>query len=279
MRATTIGLLVAAFLAGNSRTSSGQGVLIAPQSIFVDAGSRTAAFTVANPSRDRVEVMVSTLYGIPATDSAGQMYLQTFAPVPANQPSAANWIEAYPRQFVLDPGSRRVVRLLVNPPSGTPDGEYWSRVVVASRGAAQAVLVSGAPEAVNVALALEVRSVIPLLFRKGRVETSVTMGELTATVQPDSLETRVELARGGNAAWIGTLRATLADQTGEIRSSAELPLGVYYQLRPRLRLPLIGLPPGRYLLKAEATGRRTDLPARLLLPTLPVSRVVEVVVP
>jgi P pilus assembly chaperone PapD len=255
-----------------------QAVLLAPQAVVVDGKAGTGAFTVFNPTAEPVEMTVSTLFGYPVTYSLGRMYLRTFAETEDTMPSAARWIESYPRRFTLGAGARRTVRLLVTAPPGTPDREYWARLVIASRSGTGQRVASQSP-GVDVVLNLEVRSVIPVLYRRGEVKTALTVENVAAAREQDSLVVRPALIRHGNAAWVGTVRASLLDQSGRSQRQAELPLGVYYSLEPRVALPLEGIAPGTYQLRIDAVGQRSDLPPQFLLPTLPVSRVVSVVVP
>lgn len=269
-RLRLVSLLAAAFPA----SLAAQAVLIAPQAVVVDRGQRAGTFTVVNIGEDRVEVDLSTLYGVPVTDSVGNLLLDTKTPLTDSTPSAAAWIEMFPRRFALEPGARRTVRLLVRPPDGVPDREYWARLVVASRAVPRAAPVATA-EAVNVAITLEVRSVFPFLFRKGSVATALELGEPTAVRGADSITVRVPLTRRGNAAWVGTVRATVEDKSGRVVREAELPLGVYHSLHPRLVMSAADLPDRDYLVRVEAIGKRSDLPASFVLPTAPVRRVVE----
>src|SRR5690606_30923429 len=120
--------------------------------------------TVVNPTGDRIEVEMSTMFGYPATDSLGALHLLTPEAVGDSMPDASGWITFYPRRFVLEAGDRRLVRLRVLPPaeSGIGPGEYWSRLVVTSRSAAPPIARETANPDVRIALAVEVRSVIPL---------------------------------------------------------------------------------------------------------------------
>lgn len=171
MRRIGVATLIASALPA---TLAAQAVLIAPQAVVVDRGQRAGTFTVVNIGEDRVEVDLSTLYGVPVTDSAGNLLLDTKTPITDSTPSAADWIEMFPRRFALEPGARRTVRLLVRPPDGVPEREYWARLVVASRATPRVAPVA-AVEAVNVAITLEVRSVFPFLFRKGTVATALEL--------------------------------------------------------------------------------------------------------
>ena len=71
------------------------------------------------------------------------------------------------------------VRLLVSPPAGLPDGEYWARLAVLARGG-QVPLTVTADTSVKVGLSFEVRTLLPVLYRKGKVATGVAISDLRA---------------------------------------------------------------------------------------------------
>jgi hypothetical protein len=194
-------------------------------------------------------------------------------------PSAASWVESFPRRLRMEPKSRATVRLLVSQPADRPPGEYWARVMIATK--AGVLPVGGLPDSTGIqaTLNIEVRSVVGLFYRVGTVTTGVAVDSLRATAQGDSLVGRVKLTRQGNAAFVGSIRAQLRDAGGQLRAERLLPLGVYYTLDPRFALPVRGLPPGRYELSVEALSSRPDLPSSLLLPTVPVRKSIEVSVP
>lgn len=269
---------IAAFCCAAHRASA-QGVLIAPQAVFIDAVSGTGAITLVNPGRERIELSIWTIYGYPVTDSTGTMRLETFAAVDDTMPSAATWLESYPRRLTLDGGARRTVRLLVTPPARVADGEYWARLVISSREAAPVLAPVLNASQVSVNLDLEVRSIVPVLVRKGVVKTSLDVGTIAMSRSGDSLAVRPSLKRRGNAAWVGTVRAELLDEQGTTRGRTELPLAVYYSLAPRLALSVRSLPAGMYTLRFDAVGQRADISGGLLLPTVPVTRRVSVTVP
>jgi hypothetical protein len=143
------------------------------------------------------------------------------------------------------------------------------------------VAVGGLPDSsgIQASLAVEIRSVVGLFYRKGKVRTGVEVDRLRAGVEGDSLVGRARLTRQGDAAFVGSLRMALRDSAGSTLSASLLPLGVYYTLEPRFSLPLAGVPAGRYELSVEAVSSRPDLPADMLLATVPVRRSVEVLVP
>jgi hypothetical protein len=256
-----------------------QGVLVAPHAVFIDHASRAGSISLYNPGSDPVEVGVSFGFGYPQTDSAGTMYVEVADTAPAGAPSAAPWLQAFPRRVVVAPQSRQTVRLLATPPPGLPDGEYWARVIVSASGGK--VPVAGVPDtgAVRVGINLEVRTVIAIVYRKGAVTTGVHAGAPTAAYRNDTVTVRLPLERTGTSAYLGTFRASVADASGRVVGSDSLPLAVYYSIDPRLSIPVGTLAPGRYTVHVDVTASRPDLPPRTVLPVAPVRDSVEVTAP
>jgi hypothetical protein len=255
-----------------------QSLMVASPAIVIDDKSRTGTLTLINDGITPVEVSVSTFCGYPVTDSIGRMYLRTFATPDDTMPCAAKWIQSFPRRLRIDAKSRATVRLLVTPPADLPPREYWARVMAAATGGQ--VGIGGLPDsAIQATLKVEIRSVVGLFYRRGHPSTGVTLAALRAAPMADSLVGRVLLTRQADAAFVGSLKASLSDTTGKVRSRGQLPLGVYYTLEPRFSLPIAGLPAGRYTLSVEAVSSRPDLPSEVLLPTVPVHQTVEVMLP
>ena len=275
-----LGALLAAF-AFPTASALAQGVLVAPHAIVIDHRTRSGSLSLYNPGDESAEVTLSTFFGYPVTDSAGDFELKTVERPDPAMPSAAGWVEAFPKRMLLGPRERQTVRLLARPPARLPDGEYWARLVVAAKGGT--VPISGAEDdtGITVGLNLEVRTVLPLQYRKGAVATSVRLSRLAATIEGDSLAVRMRLERMGTAAFIGTVRGVLADSADRTVLTFSSPLAVYYEMEPRLTAALPGgtLPPGRYRLRVEVTAEREDLAPEVLLPSRPVRDSMEVRLP
>ena len=242
-----------------------QGVLVAPHGVFLDAAGRTGSFELYNPGAEPVEVSVSTLFGYPVTDSLGNLTLRTAEAPDSGEPSAAGWIEAYPRRLTLRPLERQRVRLLARPPAGLPDGEYWTRLVVAAKGGHVPVTGVADTSAIRLGLTLEMRTIIAAFYRKGAPQTGITLSDVRADVAADSLVVRARLTRQGNAAFLGTVRGRLVDSGGRQVAGFAVPLGVYYALEPRFTTSVGLLAPARYTLHLEVASDRDDLPRETLV--------------
>ena len=151
------------------------------------------------------------------------------------------------------------------PPASLRDGEYWARLVVSVKGGR--VKVNGAESSsVRVGLNVEVRSVLPVLYRKGALLTGLRLDHPRAMAFDDSVVTRAMLTRSGNAAFLGTLTVALLDARGKTVRTRALPLGVYYTLDPRVTLSTVGLAKGTYRVTFVAESARPDLDRRSIVP-------------
>jgi hypothetical protein len=244
-----------------------QGVLVAPHAVIMDHRTRSGSITLYNPGDEPAEISLSSFFGYPVTDSTGGFELRTIEQPGPAYPSAAGWIDAFPKRAMLAPKQRQTVRLLARPPAGLPDGEYWARLVISAKGGTVPVQGVADSSGVDIRLDLEVRTVIPLQYRKGRVGTGVRVSDLSAAVEHDSLAVRVRLDRTGNAAFLGTVRGALSDARGKVVASVSSPLAVYYDMEPRMAVPLPGgtLAPGLYRLTIDVAAQREDLAPELVL--------------
>ena len=255
----------------------GQGVLVAPHSVYIDHAHRTAALTLYNPNPEPTEVTISTEFGYPVTDSLGRFTLHTADAPDSTERSAAGWIQAYPRRLLVAPLERQTIRLLASPPAGLRDGEYWARLIISARGG-RVPVASSDTGAVRVQLDLIVNTNIPLAYRKGVMTTGVALTGLMGRVVGDSVEASAHLVRQGVAAYVGTVHATLIDSAGRERGSLMAPIAVYVSMDPRFRFAA-SVAPGWYRLRVEVTTQRDDLDPAVVLRAPTVRDSVEVHVP
>jgi hypothetical protein len=251
-------------VAAAATPAAGQGVVVGPHAVFIDHRLRSGAVLLYNPNTEPVEVTISVIYGYPVTDSAGAIVLRTLDAPDAAEPSAAAWLQAFPRRLTVAPLERQTIRLLARPPAALADGEYWARLVIAAKGGR--IPVTGVSDtAIQIGLTLEVRTIIGVNYRKGAVQTGVRLSGVRAVPAGDTMRVWAHLERAGNAAFIGSIRGVLVDSAGVTRGEFHSPLGVYRALEPRFAMPVRPLPAGRYVLRVEVTSQRDDLAPELLL--------------
>jgi P pilus assembly chaperone PapD len=244
---------------------SGQGVMIAPHAVFMSQGGRSGVVTLLNPGTEPVEVAVEVFYGYTATDSTGQLTLVTLEHPDSSQPTAASWIQAFPRRLTVGPRDQQVVRLLATPPASLPDGEYWARLAFTAK--AGQLPVTGVADTANikVGLTLQVRTVIGLHYRKGIVHTGLAISGLRATRQGDSVIVSTRIARQGNAAFLGTVHGVVVGSKGNTLGEFRVPVTVFFANEPRWAVAIGPAPADRYELRVDITTQRDDLRPDLLL--------------
>lgn len=250
-------------------------ILVSPHALFVTHEQRTSEIYLVNQGDVAEEVTVEFQFGYPATDSAGQIMMLLVPEPPADAPSAAGWLRAFPRQARVEPGQRQRVRIRANPPVDLPDGEYWSRIVVTSRGAEQPVAVAG-DTAVKAGITLQLRTITSLTYRKGVVSTGIGLDDFHAESEADTLAAWVGLTRSGSGAFLGTVLLELRDAASALVRSWSTPVAVYYAVLRRFPLETDGLAPGRYTLRLLVSTDRQDIDQRYVLPAEPIERTLEV---
>ncbi|MBR9989091.1 MAG: hypothetical protein KFH98_05000 [Gemmatimonadetes bacterium] len=226
-------------------------VSVSPMSVFMSHTSRTATITLYNPNPLPEEIEISFAFGYPQSDSAGGVSVPLSDIAPAGEPSAVPWLRAFPRRLVLEPGQQQVVRILAQPPAGLEDGEYWSRVLVIATGGRPPVEQQVQPD-VRVAITMRTIIVASLNYRKGRLSTGIEMTDGNAVRTADGIQVTLDMARRGEAAYLGRIRLELLDAAGRVVHEEEDVMSVYRTLRRRFTMPgMENVTRVRYTLETE----------------------------
>lgn len=241
-----------------------QAILVAPQSVVLSSRNRTGTVELYNPSARAAEVAIRAVYGHPTTTPDGDLTLEIVEQPDSTQPSAAGFVDAFPRRLILQPNQRQTVRLLARPPVGLPEGEYWARLVISSRDA-EAPAKPTDSTGVSVGLTLEVRTIIALNFRNGAQRTGVQLGELSASARPDSVVIRAPMQRTGTAAWIGMTTVKLLTSSGDVVATQTMQTAVYQSISPRFTFDRRALAPGQYRVSVDMSTDRPDVTQSTLL--------------
>jgi hypothetical protein len=244
----------------------------------MDDHSRSTVFYVQNSGDVPTEVAVALSFGYPASDSLGGIHMELIESPGPDHPSAADWVRALPRRIMIQPGERQAVRLLAQPPADLPPGEYWSRIIVTSQTTPPPRPVAESGQ-IQVGLTLQTRTIISLSYRKAQVSTGISLRGFGARIDGEELIAELDLARTGNAAYLGDVRLVLTDDAGTVVQRFERVIAVYYELYRVLSFPVGSLPPGVYRLHLNLSTVRNDIPQENILPAEPVEADVEVTVP
>lgn len=260
--------LALAFLA--TAAGHAHAVSVSPTALYIDSRTRTGVLTLFNSGTLPEEITIDFAYGYPQADSAGNVTVPTTKEPAAGEPSAMAWMRAFPRRLLLQPGQRQIVRVLVEPPADLPDGEYWARVLVSSRGGQPPIEQTQGD--VRLQLNVQTTLVMAANYRKGDVHTGVSVTSAAAHRTAEGVQLQVDLARGGNAAYLGRMRAELLDAGGNVVNTLYDDVAVYRTMRRRLTFPVPAGASGPFTVRIHLDTDREDLPPGGALPVAPLDQ-------
>lgn len=268
-RVVAVSAVLAALGAG---AAVARAVSVSPMSLFMSHTNRTGTITLYNPNPLPEEIEISFAFGYPQSDSAGDVTVPLSDAAPAGEPSAVPWLRAFPRRLVLQPGQQQVVRILGQPPADLPDGEYWSRILIVATGGRPPVEQQVQPD-VRVAISMRTIIVASLNYRKGKVTTGISISDARAERTPEGVQFTVDMARTGEAAWLGRIGIELLAADGRVLHEEEDVLSVYRTLRRRFTVPGVSdVARVRYTLSTD----RPELGQTNIIAAPPVSGVIDV---
>src|SRR5216684_2240692 len=89
------------------------GLQVFPLYLFLNAPARSVTISVANPLERPQEAWVEFKYGFPVPGDSDKFVMNYVDPPYTGEPSAVQWLKAYPERFVIGPKESQVVRLWV----------------------------------------------------------------------------------------------------------------------------------------------------------------------
>ena len=252
MRLPSRTLVLAALLA--TSPAMARAVTVSPNALFIDSRTRSGMLTLYNPGTLAEEIEITFAFGYPQSDLAGAISVALADSAPAGEPSVLGFVRAFPRRLRLEPGQRQTVRVLMQPPAGLAEGEYWGRVLVRSRGGRPPV--EQQQGGIRMQIDLETVIVGAVNYRNGPVRTGVAVDSARASVTSagDSVRVVADLRRLGNAAYLGRLTMELVGADGRVIGSVQEDLAVYRTLR---KIEWIVVPPRTSLAGATVRYRLT----------------------
>jgi fimbrial chaperone protein len=252
MRTPRRTLVLAALLA--LAPVAARAVTVSPNALFIDSRTRSGVLTLYNPGTTAEEIEITFSFGYPRSDLNGAISVMLADSAPLGEPSVLGFVRAFPRRLRLEPGQRQTVRILMQPPAGLPEGEYWGRVLVRSRGGRPPV--EQQQGGIRMQIDLETVIVGAVNYRNGTVRTGVTVDSASAapSVRGDSVRVVADLTRQGNAAYLGRLTLELVGADGRVLGTVDEDLAVYRSLR---KVEWIAVPPGASLRGAAVRYRLT----------------------
>jgi P pilus assembly chaperone PapD len=232
------GLFVFIVIFAISIAAANASVLVAPTSVFMSENDRTGRITVQNPSDKPKEISIYISYGIPVSDSMGDVQITLQDSGVTDPHCAKDWIKAFPERIVLSPNSTQVIRLRANPPKNLPDGEYWARIVVRSQEGQTSLPSPESADKITTKLNMIMQTAIMLKYRTGNLISKLEVQKTDIQEIDSTVFATISMINRGNVSYVGVLACRLLDANGKEISKSDMDLAVYYELTRRMKLPV-----------------------------------------
>jgi hypothetical protein len=214
------------------------GVLVAPTIVFLSDKNRTGRMTIQNPTNTPKEVFVNFSFGLPTSDSMGNITLTLQDSGVTDPRSALGWVKAFPRKVLIPANGSQVVRVAANPPANLPDGEYWAQIVVRSQEGELTVPAANEADKITTKLNMVMQTAIRLKYRTGKLVSELNLNRAYAHLVKSRVQVTIDLTNNGNVSYVGMLKCRLLDLEKNEISSTAIDLAVYRNLKRRLELPV-----------------------------------------
>jgi hypothetical protein len=268
-------ILISLLMLGSAHPA--EAVSVSPTALYIDSRSRKGMMTLYNPGSLPEEIRIGFAFGYPVSDALGTVTVEVVDKAPPGEPSAASWMRVFPRRLILQPGQRQVIRVMVRPPAGLADGEYWSRIIISSRGGQPPIEQSQG--SVSMQLNVETVMVMAANYRQGEVNTGLEVTSASAERSGAEVMLQVDMQRTGNAALLGQLTAELLDARGTVLATAHDDIAVYRGMRRRVPISVPPSAAGPLSVRIRINPERDDLPAGSIIVFPEVVRLVTVAEP
>lgn len=216
---------------------------ILPRFIFFENNRKSMPVTISNPTDAELEIWSAAALGYVTSDDTGRSIV-VYDSTDATIPSATRWVTFYPVRFLLPPRESQIVRLTVTPPPGTPDGEYWARLIFASKP-------SVGKQRKGSTMTLIQRAGVPLHYRIGKVSTGLDVRDLKANSDAHQILLTASASRTGNASYWGSATARLLNHDGVVVSSSRRNLAIYRKYVVRMTVDRAKVPAGAYTIEVK----------------------------
>lgn len=255
-------------------------ISIAPTALYVHDDKRIASLTIGNGHDAAREISVSFEFGYPSSDSLGNLVMVYNDSAAEAAYGLGGKLRAFPRHFMLEPGSRQIVRVQVLPDDDRADGAYWSRMIIRSSVAPKDIDKNFMSGRVSTSINYIFKQNIALFYLKGKVTTGLVVGEVKANVDKGRLTAVSELTAEGNCPFIGSVNLRLSDKDGNIIARHHQTVVVYFDILKRFEMELGtgDLAPGNYDLEFMYQTERNDIPANDLVRSEPIHHVMPLVI-
>lgn len=243
--------VVAALLAALMPVAARAELLVAPTRVVLTPTSRSAELVLVNKGTEAAAFRLALENRRMRADGG----LEAATEALPGEAFAADKLRFSPRQLVLEPGARQVVRIMADTPASLPAGEYRShlRLMSAPISAGRSTPVAGDRPDNSLSIELiAIRSItVPVILRVGTLAASVQV-DGAALSKADAGQLIVKLSRSGTRSTYGDISLTVEGE----RQPAWLVRGVAIYTPNASRDVILPLPAD---VRARLAGKRVKI--------------------
>jgi hypothetical protein len=243
-------------------------VAISPTSAFLDSKQRFETILILNNSDEPQEVKLEFKFAYPKANEEGNIDLVYDDVKEAELHSATPWLRGFPKNFILGPGQRQVVRLTAKPPRNLEPGMYWSRLITTSSAVSPEIGDEG-KAGISAQITMQFSQITSIFYSTGELSTGIQFTGIRPSVKEDVVHVLVDYTKSGNAPYLGTMHAKIFDAKGSMVLERKMFVSIYYDGLRLLKVDAQELSPGNYDVEVTSTSGRSDIPGNDVVPAAP----------
>lgn len=244
-------LALAALLAATFPAAASAELLVAPTRVVLTPAASSAELVLVNKGSEAAAFRLALENRRMRADGG----LEAAPEAQPGETFAADKLRFSPRQLVLEPGGRQVVRIMANSPAGLPAGEYRShlRLMSAPVTAGKSTVAGGDRPDNSLSIELiAIRSItVPVILRVGTLAASVSV-DTASLSKVDPGQMIVKLTRSGTRSTYGDISLTVEGE----KQPAWLVRGVAIYTPNTSRDVILPLPAD---IRARLAGKRVKI--------------------
>jgi len=240
-------------------------VSISPTSAFLGNNQRFETILIRNSSDEAQEVKLEFQFAYPKATEDGNIGLIYDDAEQEKLHSATSWLRGFPKNFVLEPGGRQVVRVTAKAPRDIEPGMYWSRLVTTTSAVSPEIGATD-PSVISTQITMQFRQITSIFYKTGNLSTGLDLTGIRPVVDEGQLKVFVDYTKSGNAPFLGTMTAEVLDASGNPIVDRNMFVSIYFDGLRRINVDIANLSPGSYDLLVTVKSGRADIPDNKVVP-------------
>lgn len=251
-------------------------VTIAPILLTIEQQDRFGTILVMNGSEQPQEISIEFPFGYPQTNETGNLQMVYGDSTTAQKWSISEQIKGFPTNFVLQPGQRQVVRLMIQPDQKFRNGVYWSRIRTTSTPQSPEVGETSDDE-ITAQITYKFEQVTAVFYKYGNVNTGVKVPNFQTQLDSTGQNRQfvIDSERTGNAPFLGNIQLIINDKSGDTVLQRSSSVAIYFDYRQIFEVAKSALPAGAYSAQVTFSSQRTDIPQNELVQMEPVTKSID----